>query len=48
VIIRIPDTNVTTIVLANNDTANASAVGRDLLALYYGQPYTIPGRTPAR
>lgn len=42
VIVRLPDTNVTVIVLANNDTVNASAVGRDVAAVYYGQPYTIP------
>jgi CubicO group peptidase (beta-lactamase class C family) len=42
VIIRVPDTNVTAIVLSNNETVNAGAVGRDLLAIYYGQPYTVP------
>jgi CubicO group peptidase (beta-lactamase class C family) len=42
VIIRVPDANVTAIVLSNHDTVNASAVGSDLLAIYYGQPYTIP------
>ena len=42
VIMRVPDTNVTAIVLSNNEAGNASAVGRDLLAIYYGQPYTIP------
>jgi CubicO group peptidase (beta-lactamase class C family) len=41
-IIRVPDPNVTAIVLSNNDTASASAVARDLLAIYYGQRYTIP------
>jgi CubicO group peptidase (beta-lactamase class C family) len=49
VIIRVPETNVTAIVLANNDAVNATAVGRDLLALYYGQPYTVPApRTVAK
>jgi CubicO group peptidase (beta-lactamase class C family) len=49
VIVRLTDTNVTLIVLANNDTANASAVARDVAAVYYGQPYTIPvERTVAR
>jgi CubicO group peptidase (beta-lactamase class C family) len=42
VIIRVPDTNVTAIVLSNNAAVNATAVGGDLLAIYYGQPYTIP------
>ena len=37
VIIRLPDPRVTAIVLANNDSVNASAIGRDLIALYYGQ-----------
>ncbi len=41
-IVRVPGPNVTAIVLANNDTANAGAVARDLLAIYYGQSYTIP------
>jgi CubicO group peptidase (beta-lactamase class C family) len=45
VIIRIPDTNVTAIVLGNNIAVSAGNIGRDLLALYYGQPYTIPGKT---
>ena len=42
VIVRLPDPNVTFIVLANNDTANAAAVARDVAAIYYGQPYTVP------
>ena len=42
VIVRLPDPNVTVIVLANNDAANAAAVARDVAAIYYGQPYTIP------
>ena len=41
-IIRLPDVNVTSIVLANNDSVNAGAVARDLLAIFYGQPYTVP------
>jgi CubicO group peptidase (beta-lactamase class C family) len=42
VIIRVPEPNVTAIVLSNNDSASASTVGRDLLAIYYGQSYTVP------
>ena len=42
VIVRLPDANVTVIVLANNDSVNASGVGRDIAAIYYGQPYTLP------
>ena len=41
-IIRLPDVNVTAIVLSNNESASASTPARDLLALYYGRPYTIP------
>lgn len=49
VIIRVPDSKVTAIVLSNNETVNAGAVGRDVLALYYGQPYTVPApRTIAK
>jgi CubicO group peptidase (beta-lactamase class C family) len=42
VIFRLPEPNVTVIVLANNATVSASALGRDLVALYYGQPYQTP------
>jgi CubicO group peptidase (beta-lactamase class C family) len=42
VIVRLPEPNVTFIVLANNETANASAIGRDLAAIYFGHSYTIP------
>ncbi len=49
IIIRVPEPNVTSIVLSNNDSASASTVGRDLLAIYYGQPYTVPAaRTLAK
>ena len=41
-IIRLPEPNVTAIVLANNESVNASAIGRDLLALFYGERYTPP------
>jgi CubicO group peptidase (beta-lactamase class C family) len=41
-IIRQPDARVTVIVLSNNENASAGAVARDLLALYYGRPYTVP------
>ena len=41
VIIRVPETQVTAIVLSNNSAVNAGAVGRDLLAIYFGQPYTV-------
>lgn len=41
-IIRVPDQQVTAIVLSNNMSVNAGAVARDLLAVYFGQPYTVP------
>ncbi len=41
-IIRVPDSNVTAIVLSNNESASASTPARELLALYYGQPYSVP------
>jgi CubicO group peptidase (beta-lactamase class C family) len=46
-IVRLPEPKVTIIVLANNETANAALVGRDLAAIYFGQPYTIPSRPAA-
>jgi CubicO group peptidase (beta-lactamase class C family) len=42
VIIRLPEPNVTVIVLANTDAANSSQIGRDIAAIYYGQAYTVP------
>jgi CubicO group peptidase (beta-lactamase class C family) len=42
VIVRLPDSNVTSIVLSNNESAPAAPVARDLLAIYFGQPYTAP------
>jgi CubicO group peptidase (beta-lactamase class C family) len=42
ILIRIPDERLTLIVLANNDRAGAGPVSRDLLAIYYGQPYKVP------
>jgi CubicO group peptidase (beta-lactamase class C family) len=47
-IVRLPDPNVTVIVLANNNTVNASSIARDVGAIYYGLPYTVPGATPTR
>jgi CubicO group peptidase (beta-lactamase class C family) len=41
-IVRLPDVNVTAIVLSNNVAAPASPLARDLLAVYFGQEYTIP------
>jgi hypothetical protein len=41
-LIRLPEPNVTAFVLANNESVNASAIGRDLLALFYGERYTPP------
>jgi len=48
-IIRVPDTNVTAIVLANNATSPSGQIAGDLLAIYFGQPYTVPApRTVAK
>ena len=48
-IVRLPDSKTTAVVLANNVSVNAGAVARDLLAIYFGQPYTIPApRTEVR
>ena len=41
-IIRLPEPNVTAIVLANNESVNAFAIGRDLLAIFYEERYTTP------
>jgi CubicO group peptidase (beta-lactamase class C family) len=46
VIVRLPEPNVTVIVLSNNDSANASTIGRDIGAIYYGLPYSIPVTIP--
>ena len=45
IIMRLPDSNVTAIVLSNNESANAGVIGRELLAIYFGQPYTMPAPT---
>ena len=42
VIVRLPGPNVTVIVLGNNDSVSASNIGRDIGAIYYGQPYAVP------
>jgi CubicO group peptidase (beta-lactamase class C family) len=44
-IIRLPEPNVTAIVLSNNAAAPAAPIARDLLAIYFGASYTIPGQT---
>jgi CubicO group peptidase (beta-lactamase class C family) len=44
VIVRLPEPNVTVIVLANTDAANSSQIGRDIAAIYYGQAYTVPAK----
>ena len=41
-IIRVPEINVTAIVLGNNAASPASPIARDLLAIYFGAPYDIP------
>ena len=41
-IVRIPDTRTTVIVLCNNDSGSASTVARDIAAIYYGHKYQVP------
>lgn len=41
-IVRMPEPKMTVVVLANNDTASASTVARDVIAIYYGHKYEIP------
>ena len=41
-IVRIPDTRMTVIVLCNNDSGSASTVARDIMAIYYGHKYEVP------
>lgn len=41
-IVRLPEDRVTAIVLANNETAAAGPIARDLLSIYFGQPYKVP------
>ena len=49
VIVRLPETRTTVIVLANTDTVNSSLIGRDVMAIYYGDKYTLPeARTVAK
>ena len=41
-IIRMPDENVTSIVLSNVQQAQTGRIARDLLAILFGQPYEVP------
>ena len=41
-IVRVPDAKMTVVVLSNNDSASASTVARDVMAIYYGHKYEIP------
>ena len=41
-IVRIPETRMTVIVLCNNDSGSASSVARDIMAIYYGHKYEVP------
>ena len=41
-IVRLPDTRMTVIVLCNNDSGSASTVARDIMAIYYGHKYDVP------
>lgn len=41
-IVRVPEPKMTVIVLSNNDSASASTVARDIMAIYYGHKYEVP------
>ena len=41
-IVRLPEPRMTVIVLCNNDSASASTVARDIMAIYYGHNYEVP------
>lgn len=41
-IVRLPEPRMTVIVLSNNDSASASTVARDIMAIYYGHKYEVP------
>ena len=41
-IVRLPESRMTVIVLTNNDSASASTVARDIMAIYYGHKYEVP------
>ena len=48
-IVRLPDDNITSIVLSNVQQAQTARIARDLLAILFGQPYEVPvARTVAR
>ena len=42
VLTRVPEPRLTVIVLGNTESAPESAIVNGILAIYYGQPYTIP------
>ena len=46
-LIRLPDDKMTIVVLANNESSNASRIARDLLAISLGEPYQIPAQRVA-
>ena len=41
-VIRLPDENITSIVLSNVQQASTGRIARDLLAILLGQPYQVP------
>ena len=42
VFLKLPDAELTVIVLANNGSINAPGLARDILAVYFGGRYTVP------
>jgi hypothetical protein len=43
-LMRLPDVHVATIILSNNESIDPTVIGRAIAAIYFGQPYPIPGR----
>ena len=41
-LVRVPEVNVTAIVLSNNSSNSSSTIANDLLAIYFGRPYRLP------
>ena len=41
-IVRLPEPRMTVIALGNNESASASTVARDIMAIYYGHKYQVP------
>lgn len=47
-IIRLPDDNITSVVLANSVPSPTGRIAKDLIAIVLGEPYTVAGETQPR